>query len=609
MKLVTAGLAVMLTAVIAARAAEEGEAEARPAGVPAGAETWLVVPTPKESIDRATKLVESFQPGAGALTEQTLRGWLVRNGGDALDDTKPLVAIFSLDEKSKYAVSVGLKAGADAAKGLEVRFGKAAKTEDGVSTYLEVQGGALPDKEVFALVKDGRLVLGDDLALVKLLAGAAAPGADAYPKGVDVLAGMDVKTVSARHKEKIEETLKKLETAPEDVIPGPPGMKANIDKNGMAALARLARSSLEEVRQLGAEARIGEEVSLAFSGAAVPDGELAGALEKLGAAKLPDAKLLPGGAVMALAASIPPEVTAKLMATVKELVEATVAGEGGELDEAVKKDVTAYIAALTELTGKTDGTVIEAIMRRDGGLCGLIASGVKGEGAREALVKAVKLSTAPGLSKMWDDQGMKAEFTEKHRKSGDLDVDKLSVDFKPKANPDVPPEMQAQIQEMQRKMVEAIYGLPLVYEMAVSDKYIFAGFGKKGAEELDKLVAAAAGGGEGQALVATRKRAPQGAFVIGEVSVLEMARLMIDVFSRNVPVGAMPALDLGDGPGKLATFWASAAGGKMEVRYNVPVEPIKKIFDEIQKARKQMMQPPPPQPVPLPGDVPDVEGF
>ena len=53
---------------------------------------------------------------------------------------------------------------------------------------------------------------------------------------------------------------------------------------------------------------------------------------------------------------------------------------------------------------------------------------------------------------------------------------------------------------------------------------------------------------------------------------------------------------------------AGAAGGKMELRYNVPVEPIKKIFDEVQKLRKQMA-PPPPQPVPLPGDAPDVEGF
>jgi hypothetical protein len=206
---------------------------------------------------------------------------------------------------------------------------------------------------------------------------------------------------------------------------------------------------------------------------------------------------------------------------------------------------------------------------------------------------------------------MKAEFKENHRKSGALDVDRLSVDMKPKAMPDMPPEMQAQIQEMQRKMIDAIYGLPLVYEMAVSEKYVLAAFGKKGPDELDRLVARATGAAEGadnQALVATAKRAPAGTFLLAEGSVLEFARLALDIIGSSMPPEMKPQLDLGDGPGKLATFWAVAAGGKMELRYNVPVEPIKKIFDEVQKLRKQMA-PPPPQDVPLPGDAPDVEGF
>jgi len=116
------------------------------------------------------------------------------------------------------------------------------------------------------------------------------------------------------------------------------------------------------------------------------------------------------------------------------------------------------------------------------------------------------------------------------------------------------------------------------------------------------------------------KAAPKGSFMVGEVSVLEYARMLSDMMGKMAAGMGAPAmkLDLGEGPDKNpVAFWMKADGGGVALRYNVPVAPIKKVVAAFQKAQREMMekmremQPPPGPvpPVPLPGDAPGAERF
>ncbi len=602
-KLFAVGFAVLAClAGSPARAGETDPKPVRPAGVPAGAEAWLVLPAPKASIERAKSVVEAVAPGMGAGAVMWFEKALSKFGGEALDPAKPLVAVFSLGEKAKRAVGVSLKADGDALRAMEVLFGKPTKTAEGISTYLEVQKGALPDKEVYAAVKGGRLVIGDDLELVKLLAATAAPAAGAYAKDLDAVAGLDFKAVAANHKKDIDELLKKLEAGGE-------GAEVEADAKAIvgATYAGMIRSGLKEVRQAGAELRIGaEEVSLAYGVEAVPGGELAKVLAKLGKAKLPSVKALPKNAIYTVASATDPEAVTKYVDIFQKTWTAGLAGG----DEKLNKELKGLLAHATAMSKHGDGTTAAALVRRGNGLCAVAISGFKDPtAARAESLKAIKVLRGGAIAGKLKEVGLTLSLEEKHRKSGELEVDRLSAAFKPPAGDDAPADQQETIS----KLLEGICGLPVVYEQAFSKKAAFIAAGKEAPKLLDEVAArVAAGKGDNDALAATLKRAPEGAFSVGEFSIIEYSYFWIDMVGRMAPVGAMPEVDLGKGPDKKpVTFWMVAEDGKVAVRYNVPVEPIKKIAAAWRKAREDMMKgvQPPVAPGPLPGGAPGVEQF
>jgi hypothetical protein len=616
MKLMRLSALALVGAVLLAapgRAGEGAEKAALPPGVPKGAEAWLVLPAPKTSVDRAKKVAEAVMPGTGGMVEMTLQGALAKYGGDALDLTKPAVAVFALGEKPKFATTMGLKLEGDITKALEARFGKATKTEKGVSTYLEVQEGALPDKEVFVCVKKDRMVIGDDARLVGLLAAAAPPAAGDYEAAVDIVAGLDLKAVSTKHKEKLDEFLKKLEAGPAAAVGAPGAGKINpgLEKVVGVAYADFIRAAIKQVDLLNAEVRIGaDEVALSLGLKAAKGGDLAASLDEIAKAKLPSVKMLPAKSMVVLAADMDPEVAAKIVDKVKPVLVAGLAAAEG--DEKLKKAVEAQIRATEAYIKQSDGAVSEAVFRRKGGLCGVIVCGIKDQAAgRAAMIKAVKTSISGELGKKWQETGVKLELKEKVRKSGDLDVDRLTLDFKPPANKDLPPEMQARMLEMQRKMMEALYGMPINYEIAFHNKTMLTTFGKESPKALDELIARIkAGEGNQAVMAATLKRAPKGSFVVGEADLIEYAYMVIDMIGKAAPMGAMPEIDLGKGPSKPASFWVAAGERDLVVRLNIPVDPIKRIVAAVQKAQQQMMkQVQPPQPVPLPGGQPGIERF
>jgi hypothetical protein len=591
----------------AAKAAASG---GRPAGVPEAAEAWLVLPTPAKSLAEIKKLVDLVVPGTGPVVQMTMTGWLTKYSGKAMDQTKPVVCILGVGKKPKFAVGASLAAEADIAKFLAMTFGKASKTEGEVSTYLEVQGGALADKEIYVVVKKGRFVAGDDKKLVGMLASVSPPAAGAFDARDDLVAGMDVKSVTARHKEAIDAFLKKLEAGA--LGPGLPGVAAQgpeAQKMMGSAFAGGARSAMKNVDLLRTVVRIsGDEISLGGSFRAVKGGEFAEALGKLAKARLPVVNK-PGGKVfVTLAGAIDPTVTDQMIGMLKPLLLAGMAGEG---NAQARKDLDAYFVALSAALKDTSGRVTETICRRGGGICAVIQGEAKGAAStREAVNKAIRASLTEALQVKWAEMGTKMKFTEKFRKSGGLDVDRITIDFKPVPNPNLPAEFQLQIQEMQRKTMETIYGLPMIYEVAYTEKRMLAAFGKEAPKALDELIKKVQAGKPGKpAMTATLKRAPGGSFLVAEVDMIEYAYLVVDMMGGMMPAGAMPNVNMGEAPAKPASFWFAAGGGELQVRYNIPVAPVKRVVDGIKKAQQEMMEQirQQHQPVPLPG--PGVERF
>jgi hypothetical protein len=156
--------------------------------------------------------------------------------------------------------------------------------------------------------------------------------------------------------------------------------------------------------------------------------------------------------------------------------------------------------------------------------------------------------------------------------------------------------------------MQTMYGNPLVHEMAFTGKAVLGAMGKEADKALDEMIAADGGAGR-EHLADTLKRAPAGSFVVGELSLIEYAKMVTGMMAAaGAPV---PVPDLGDAPDELATAWLTAGGGQLGYTANVPVAPIRRIFQAWQAAMQQMMQNPPMPmpPPPLPPGGGDAEQF
>ncbi len=597
-----------ICAALVAPGAEPQAASSRPSGVPEGAEAWLVLPAPGKTMARIGPVVEAVAPGSGPVAVLTLRDILNKYSGKALDQTKPVVYLFSLGKKTRFALGASIVAGEDVTQILEMRFGKVAKTAGGISTYLEVQPGALPDKEIYVSIKAGRLVVGDDSKLVALLAGAARPAAGAFDDGVDLAAGIDVRAASAGNKELLADFLKKLAASG-----GRAGKEKGLGKLTGAVNAGLVRSVIGNLEVVSAVGRVGgDEVSLAFDFGALKGGEFASALQKLSGARLPGLSKLPGRPMMKMVGALDPAVTNQLIEMLRPVLKAGLAP--GVDDEQLGKELEAYLEAAVATLKHTDGKIGETVQRRAGGLCVSVVTGVVTESARarSSVLNLLKAGQSEALKKKWQEVGLSFEIKERHRKSRELDVDRITIDIKPPVNPDMPPEVQARVQGMQRKALEALYGLPSIYEFVFREKRMLATFGKEAPKALDELVESA-GRGEaaGAEAMTIRKRIPEGAFLAAEIDVIEYAHMLVDMMGRMMPPGMMPNVDLGAAPAKPAGIWAVARDGKLTVQCGVPVAPVKRIFAGIMKARKEMNERIRQQrrPVPPPDPDPGVEQF
>jgi hypothetical protein len=186
--------------------------------------------------------------------------------------------------------------------------------------------------------------------------------------------------------------------------------------------------------------------------------------------------------------------------------------------------------------------------------------------------------------------GFKFEFAEGYRKCGELDVDRLAIDFQRPINPRLPADVQKRVWEVQRRALEAAYGMPIMYELAYRQKSMLAACGKQAPEALDELVRHVRAGKAGTpAMTGTLQRAPKGSFLVGEIELIEHARSIADMIGNVMPPEMRPTLELGEAPAKPASFWCVAVGGELEVRYAIPVAPVSRIAAGIRRARQELM--------------------
>jgi hypothetical protein len=604
--------AVVLTVLVVPASgrilAGEGKVAARPAGVPASAEAWVVMPAPAKTVERIKVLAEKVYPGSGAMFQMVVGQTLAQQGGDALDLNKPVVVILVPSEQPKFAARAGVKAGSDPLKAMEARFGKSAGSVNGLVKYLQVQPGALPDKEIFVRIKDGYLTFGDSKQLVEKLSAAAPPGENAYQDSVDIVAGVDPAAIFKQHKSVIDGFITALESgAP--LIAEVDGARVDDEDGRKLKAACIAAGSLyaTTLRSLMKEmsffqvqlSTTGKSASFSYSVGFGSDGKIAEAMKALEAVSLPTAVVGGKRVLYANAGNIPPQVAGPLAELVNELVFKSLALVNTDIRRDLGPDFD--IDKFTKLMKNSlkawkhfSGDFQQLVKVADGGGLGIVAmAGLKDRtAAREAIFEILQgvkeLAAAPNSKFPLKVTSLKKDA----RKSGTAPVDRLAMDISLAGNADLPAEVRQQMEAQTRKMIEGLYGLPMIYELAWTEKQVIYGFGRDASKLLDTLVAAKgqAAAVEKGSLASLIKNAPKGSFAVGQISVLEYAKFVVNML-KNTPMGPMmPQVDLGAGPDQNPIcVTVSSQGGRGTVNVLVPVQPIAKVVKAVMQAQAAMM--------------------
>lgn len=607
---------------------------ARPAGVPAKASIWMILPTPKGTMDRLKKLVDQFQPGAGGMAELFIRQSCPWDFPET-DEAKPLIVLCDLPEnegqKPTWAAAGALKAGANAGAALEKRFGaKPDRVAEGISVFTQVQEGDLPDKEVYATVKDGRLVLGDSQKLVKLLAAEPAPAADAYAPGADLIAGADVGQLAAQHKAQIEDALTELEdffetmanlgniddddaddgddaddnADDDDAVDGDDaddeeddgaddpaaaieaaaeeGRKQREQRfitNFGKALVKTCRQGLKQVDQIGLQVRMGESVCTAITVKARPGTTLAAEFERFEKCKLPSPSLLQEKNIFATVGSVPPEYLARCAGFLGTIIEfAAASDEDADKAKAAEEDIKKLVQNLGIIGQQLDGTFGCSMGTLDAPGMALHAGIRDPVATRNATNAFTKIMVSGPLAELLDKgDATRITFKENIRKLGELPVDRTVTKFTGE-DPDLPADMAA----AQVKAAELVYGeMPVNSDSVYTKDSMLTAAGKNCVTMLEDMFSRSTGAKPGtQAMAGTIKSAPKGTFLAGEFRTLEAMAVLVKtaedeegnlaIFKINMPKETDKAP---------TTFYMASSGGEMTAELRVPVAPISKLVE------------------------------
>jgi len=247
------------------------------------------------------------------------------------------------------------------------------------------------------------------------------------------------------------------------------------------------------------------------------------------------------------------------------------------------------------LMGAMDGSMAGVMDMGKDGITGVFCMGAKG-GAdlKTAMRDAMKSIDVGRLNEVYKQMGMPMEFRFQPaaRTSNGVEIDVFEYALKGAEGGNENPIMQQQM-----KMMSALYGDKVTYEIACLDKMILMVVGKDGSQTMDKLIPRAnqlaAGGSMPAAIQSAQKALGADGQFYGAFSLKRMVGMVEAIMSAMMPAmggGAAPGGPAVQIPGPPIGFCGKAKGNRAELECFIPVKPFGAIQAYFMQKAQQMQQ-------------------
>ena len=257
---------------------------------------------------------------------------------------------------------------------------------------------------------------------------------------------------------------------------------------------------------------------------------------------------------------------------------------------ALPEEAGGQLKELTETLIKgMDGTMAGSVNADENGLTVAYCLGCDGTDAfKEAIRDACKLSVEGEFSEMYKKMGMQLEasFKPASRTKDGVEIDLFTYSVKPPAEAEANPMVQQQM-----KVMQAIYGDPITYEIAYVGQNVLAVMGKGASAGMDALITKAKSGGG--ALPDAIKTA-QGLFegkglFYGTLSFQKAYEAVEAIGGAFVPMLAGnpdgPAMQI---PGPPLSVFTGTKGNQVRCELFIPAKPIAAIQVIVMQKMAQM---------------------
>ena len=245
---------------------------------------------------------------------------------------------------------------------------------------------------------------------------------------------------------------------------------------------------------------------------------------------------------------------------------------------------------LTEtLIGGMDGTMAGSVSANKDGLTVAYCLGCDGSDAfRDAIRDACKLSVDGEFSEMYKKMGMQfeASFKPAARTKDGVEVDLFAYSVKPPAGAAENPMVQQQM-----KVMQAIYGDPITYEIAYVGKNVLAVMGKGAPASMDALIEQAKkeGGTVPDAIKTAQGLFEEGGQFYGTLSFQKAYEAVEAIGGAFLPMLAGnaggPAIQI---PGPPLAVYSGAKGNQVRCELFIPAKPIAAIQAIVMQKMMQM---------------------
>jgi len=257
---------------------------------------------------------------------------------------------------------------------------------------------------------------------------------------------------------------------------------------------------------------------------------------------------------------------------------------------ALPEEGAGQLKKLTEtLIGGMDGTMAGSVSADKDGLTVAYCLGYDGSDAfRDAIRGACKLSVEGEFSEMYKKMGMQVEasFKPGARTKDGVEVDLFTYSMKPPAGAGDNPMVKQQM-----KVMQAIYGDPITYEIAYVGKKVLAVMGKGAPASMDALIEQAkkGGGTVPDAIKTAQGLFEEGGQFYGTLSFQKAYEAVEAIGGAFLPMLAAnaggPAIRI---PGPPLGVYSSAKDNQVRCELFIPAKPIAAIQAIVMQKMMQM---------------------